>query len=230
MPSRLPFLLLSLSTLGACATMVTPPPGPVVATRADSHRIEVTQTTARMEINVDPANATLTEKAKSDLAEFATSYLRLGHGALILSTPSGGANADAASSVAGLARMALVNAGVSYGAVAGSTYDASGQSDAPVIVTFARFEAQAPDCAPIYTQDLAHQMDNQPWASFGCSMQANLAAEIEDPNDLQTPRPYDPRDSNRRATVMDLYRRGQVTHAQRDNDERVTVSTAATNN
>jgi pilus assembly protein CpaD len=222
-------MLIGLSALGACATSVAPPPGPVVATAADAHRIEVAQTTARMEIAVDAGNPRLTDKAKGDLADFAASYLRMGHGALILSTPSGGNNADAASTVAGQARMALVGAGVSYNAVAGSTYDASGQNGAPVIVSFARFEAQAPTCAPIYTQDLAHQTDNQPWASFGCAMQANLAAEIEDPNDLLSPRPYDPRDSNRRATVMDLYRRGQVSHAQRDNDERVTISTAVQN-
>jgi pilus assembly protein CpaD len=229
MSSRLPFMLIGLSALGACATSVAPPPGPVVATAADQHRIEVTQTTARMEIDVDPASAVLTDKAKDDLNTFASAYLRLGHGALILSTPSGGANADAASAVAGQARMALVTAGVSYGAVAGSTYDASGEPHAPVIVTFARFEAQAPECAPIYTQDLAHQMDNQPYASFGCSMQANLAAMIEDPNDLLQPRDMDPRDSGRRDTVMGHYRAGEVTHATRDNDERVTISTAIQN-
>ena len=36
----------------------------------------------------------LTDKARSDLHDFAASYLRYGHGALILSTPSGGANAE----------------------------------------------------------------------------------------------------------------------------------------
>lgn len=222
-------MLLGLSALGACATTVAPPPGPVVSSAADAHRIEVTQTTARMEINVDPGSAMLTEKAKSDLNMFAAAYLRAGHGALILSTPSGSPNADAASTVAGQARIALVTSGVSYAAVAGSTYDASGQPDAPVIVSFARFEAQAPQCAPLYTQDLAHQMNNQPYESFGCAMQANLAAMVEDPNDLLQPREMDPRDSGRRDTVMGHYRAGEVTHATRDNDERVTISNAVQN-
>lgn len=227
MPSRLPLMLLSLSALGACATSVAPPanisPAP---TRADSHVISVTQASARMEIAVDPGASTLTPKARSDLHDFASAYLRYGHGALILSTPSGSANADAASTLAGLTRMSLVEAGVSFSAVAGSTYDASGDANAPLVVTFARFEAEAPHCAPIYTQDLAHQSDNQPWESFGCAMQANLAAEIEDPSDLLQPRPMDPRDSNRRATVMQAYRAGQPTHAQRDADERISISSA----
>lgn len=229
MSSRLPFMLVGLSALGACATSVAPPPGPVVATAADAHRIEVTQTTARLEINVEPSSAVLTDKAKDDLNLFASAYLRAGHGAMILSTPSGSANADAASAVAGQARIALVTAGVAYGAVAGSTYDANGQSNAPVIVSFARFEAQAPECAPLYTQDLAHQMDNQPWESFGCSMQANLAAMVEDPNDLLQPREMEARDSGRRDVVMGHYRNGETTHATRDPDERITISTAVQN-
>jgi pilus assembly protein CpaD len=198
----------------------------VVATHADTHRIEVTQTTARMEIDAAAGQGALTAKAQSDLHDFAGSYLRYGHGALILSTPSGSGNADAASTLAGQTRLSLVSAGVAYGAVAGSTYDASGQADAPIIISYARFEAQAPECAPLYTQDLGHQDDNQPWPSFGCAMQANLAAEVEDPADLLNPRADAPRDSGRRATVMQAYRAGQVTHATRDSDERITISTA----
>src|SRR5262249_50423771 len=151
-----------------------------------------------------------------DLHDFASAYLRYGHGALILSTPSGSANASAASMLAGQTRMSLVDSGVSYGAVAGSTYDASNDANAPIVVTFARFEAEAPEGAPIYTQDLAHQEDTQPWASFGCAMQATLAAEVEAPGALLQPRPDAPRDSNRRATVMEAYRAGQTTHAVRD--------------
>jgi pilus assembly protein CpaD len=123
--------------------------------------------------------------------------------------------------------MSLMDAGVSYAAVAGSTYDASDNAAAPIIVTFARFEAEAPHCTPLYEQDLAHQSDNLPWDSFGCATQANLAAMVEDPADLMQPRADDARDSNRRATVMNHYRAGEVTHATRDNDERATVSNVA---
>lgn len=66
-----------------------------------------------------------------------------------------------------------------------------------------------------------------PWGSFGCAMQANLAAEVEDPSDLLEPRADAPRDSNRRGTVMQAYRAGQTTHAIRDADERSTVSNVA---
>ena len=206
--------------------MPPPAPGPALATNADAHRIEVTQENQRLDIAVAPGEPTLTNKARSDLAAFASGYLRTGHGALILSTPSGAPNADAASLAANEARLTLTEAGVPYAAIAGSTYDASGAPDAPIIVTFTRFEAHAPDCAPLWEQDLAHQQNNQSWESFGCATQANLAMLVEDPQDLLRARDEDPRDSNRRAVMLDHYRSGEVTHATRDADERITISNA----
>lgn len=227
MKSRLPLLLAGLSALGACASVPPPPEGMrPTPTAADNHQIQVTQTAARLEVPVAAGDVSLSQDSRAQLRGFASGYLRYGHGALVLSTPSGAANSDAASIVANEARMSLVEAGVSYAAVAGSSYDASGEADAPIIVSFARFEAQAPECAPLWEQDLAHQSNNQPWASFGCATQANLAAMVEDPADLLHPRAEDPRDSGRRDTVLDAYREGEQTHAERSGDERVTISNA----
>lgn len=227
MNPRLPLLLASAGALSACATMgvAQAPPGPALATPADRHEISVEQTAERLEIEV--AGAGLTNKSREDITSFASGYLRYGHGALILSTPEGGANADAATRTANAARTALMDAGISYAAIAASGYDASGQADAPVIVSFARFEARAPECAPLWEQDLAHQSDNQPWDSFGCATQANLAALVEDPSDLLHPREEDPRDSNRRSTVFEAYRQGHPTGAERSSDEHVTISNVA---
>jgi len=224
MKSSLPLLVLGLSALGACASVPTPE-GPPAASAADRHRIEVNETAERIEIPVSEGDVSLSPGARASLRAFAGNYLRYGHGALVLSSPSGGSNADAASVIAHETRMSLVDAGVSYAAVAGSTYDGSG-AEAPIVVSFARFEAQAPDCTPIWEQDLAHQSNNQPWESFGCATNANLAALVEDPADLLYPRNADPRDGGRRTAVMEAYREGDVTHADRSNDERVTISNA----
>jgi pilus assembly protein CpaD len=225
MKTRLPLIILGLSALGACAS-VPEPEGPPVATAADRHRIEVMESAERMEIPVANGDVSLSPEARAGLRALAGNYLRYGHGALVLSSPSGAANADAASFMANEARKSLVDAGVSYAAVAGSTYDAAGAADAPIIVSFARFEAHAPECAPLWEQDLAHQSNNQPWDSFGCATQANLAALVEDPADLLRPRDMDPRDSGRRDTVMEAYRNGDQTHSDRTSDERVTISNA----
>jgi pilus assembly protein CpaD len=144
MNSRLPLLLAGLSALGACASVPPPPEGMrSTPTAADNHQIQVTQTSARLEVPVAAGDVALSPQSRAQLHGFASGYLRYGHGALVLSTPSGAANSDAASIIANETRMSLVEAGVSYAAVAGSSYDASGQADAPIIVSFARYEAHA---------------------------------------------------------------------------------------
>lgn len=225
MKSRLPLLMISASALTACASV--PPPEPdmrPVASHADTHVIEVTQTSERLEVPVNASDVSLSQAARAQLNALANNYLRYGHGALVLSTPSGAGNSDAASIVANETRMSLVNSGVSYAAVAGSTYDASGTAAAPIIVSFSRYEARAPECAPLWEQDLAHQSNNQPWESFGCATVSNIAAMVEDPADLLRPRAEDPRDSERRDTVLEAYRAGEQTHAERSGDERVTIN------
>mgnify|MGYP000184439934 FL=1 len=49
---------------------------------------------------------------------------------------------------------------------------------------------------------------------------------VEDPADLDHPRDMAARDSGRRDTVMEAYRAGEQTHAERSSDERVTISNA----
>ncbi len=229
MTPRLSTALVCLTALGACAGVPEPDVNRPVASAADRHTIGVEQVNERLAIGVGAGDVALAPASHASIDEFVGGYLRFGHGAMILSTPSGGANADAAALIAHETRLRLTAAGVPYAAIAASTYDASGVAEAPIVVTFSRYEAQAPECAPLWEQDLAHQSNNQPWASFGCSTQANLAAMVEDPHDLLRPRGETARDSNRRGTVMDLYRRGEPTHAERSPDERAAVSTVADN-
>lgn len=226
MKSRLPLLLLGVSALTACAGIPKPEVASTpLATQADRHEPTAEAAVQRLELNVAPGQTQLAANERAQLAAFANDYLRYGHGPLALETPSGGANSESASVLAADARRALADAGVSYAAIAGSTRDAGGET-LPILVSFNRFEAQAPDCAPLYEQDLGHQSNNQPWTSFGCATNFNLASMVEDPADLLRPRDMAARDSERRDTVMDAYRAGEQTHAERSNDERVTISNA----
>jgi pilus assembly protein CpaD len=223
-----------LSTLGvagcailsACATAQKPNEASNLATPADAHKIVVVQAAERFEVPVSAYEEALTEATRSQIAAFGRGYTRGGHGALVLSAPSGGDNADAASRIAHAVRLHLAVSGVPFSAIAGSTYDASGMTNAPILLSYTRFDAQAPECAPLWRQDLSDVSLNKPWKSFGCTQQANLAAMIADPADLLGPRAEDPRDSARRANTLEAYRKGQQSHATRSNDERVTVSNA----
>jgi pilus assembly protein CpaD len=208
----------------ACATTATPEAN--LPTTADRHKIDVTEAAERLEIAVASVDTALSADNVAKVEAFARLYVRQGHGVLVMSAPTGSPNADAASRVAQETRTRLAGAGVPFAAMAASTYDGGEQGAAPLVLSFSRFDATAPDCEPLWSQDLAHSPDNQPWNSFGCSAQANLAAIISDPADLVGPRQEDPRDAARRARVLEAYRQGQQTHANRTNDERVQVSDA----
>jgi pilus assembly protein CpaD len=221
-----PFALLcgALALTAGCASLPTEEVANL-ATQADQHKITVSEIAQQMSLPVRPDDASLSRDAQIGIDAFARAYVRQGHGAVYISTPSGGANSSAAARLAQEARMKLAASGVPYYAIVGSTYEAT-TADAPMMLRFVRFAAQAPECAPLYTQDLAHNPSNRPYESFGCSSQANLAAIISDPRDLIEPRLEDPRDPARRAHVLEAYRKGDQTHATRSNDERVQVSKA----
>lgn len=229
MPCNLLKLTLVAALAGfsaACATTQDAPDDANLSTTADRHKIVVNQRAPRLDISVREGDAALTDSSLVRIAGFAKSFVRSGHGALVLSTPSGSANADEAAIVAQTVRMQLAANGVPFAVIAGSTYDADGAEDPPIVLSFTLFEAQAPECKPLWSQDLSDVSANMAWDSFGCSVQANLAGMIADPADLIEPREEEPRDAARRAVVLEAFRQGKQTHATRSNDERVSVSNA----
>lgn len=211
-------LLLALSA-AACATPRSIEAHRSVATEADLHEISVNQSNVRMEI---PVGADLS--AQVDM--FGAGYRAVGHGPLMVSTPTGSGDADAAARTAQALRMQLVDKGVPFAAIAGGTYDASGRPSAPIVLSYARYEAAAPQCQPVWKENLANTFDNRVSDNFGCSISANLAAMISDPADLQGARATDPRDAARRDVVLGKYREGEPSHATRSEDERVALSKA----
>jgi pilus assembly protein CpaD len=195
--------------------------GPTIA---DTHKIEVRQAGERLELAA--AGGTLTPESVGGVDRFGRQYRDGGHGPLIISTPLGAGDATNAALVAQAARLRLTEGGVEYASIIGSTYDASGQASAPVVLSFTHYTAEAPECDPVWKHDLTDNQTNQPAANFGCFLSANLAAMIGDPSDLVEPRPVEARDGARRAVVMEKYRNGEPTGATRSNDERVSISEA----
>jgi pilus assembly protein CpaD len=218
-PEKSLALVLTLS-IAACATPKQVTLNEPVPTAADLHKITVTQSGVKLEL---PTTAdAITPELMSQLDDFGAAYRAYGHGPLVMSTPSG-AN-DGAARTAQAARMALVDKGVPYAAISGSTYDATGRAGAPILLSFTRYEAAPPPCKPVWSENLAATFTNQVSENFGCSINANLAAMVTDPADLNGPRAVDPRDATRRDAVLDKYREGQPTGASRSEDERVTIS------
>src|SRR5437588_396243 len=69
----------------------------------------------------------------------------------------------------------------------------------------------------LWPEDLGPNIDdpgyneNRPYHNFGCSTQRNLAAMIDNPADLEQPRPETPAYTPRRDVAFDRYRKGTTT-------------------
>lgn len=100
-----------------------------------------------------------------------------------------------------------------------------GTNPAHVLLTYRRVHAEVPRCGQIF-ENLSSTATNAPPANFGCAVNANLAAQISDPRDLQGPAPLAPADAARRETVLDKYRKGQITASETDSNASGVVSKA----
>ncbi|WP_428152968.1 CpaD family pilus assembly protein [Brevundimonas sp.] len=99
---------------------------------------------------------------------------------------------------------------------------------APVVVGYQTVRAAVPQCGTTWG-NLSRTGDNQSGSNFGCAVTANLAAQIENPRDIQRPRTMTPADAGRRTVVFDLYRSGKPTAAEAETLIRETAVSRAVN-
>ncbi len=100
-----------------------------------------------------------------------------------------------------------------------------GQPADIVTVNIVNYRARTYACGQTW-ENLAATRNNTPYQNFGCAISSNLAAQIADPRDLQTPRAATTADMGRRSVVFDKYRKGEVTSSAKDDNAKGTVSNA----
>ena len=123
------------------------------------------------------------------------------------------------------ARRFLIDQGVDPAKIQLAGYDAGGDPTAPVVVGYARYTAQGPDCSQAWP-NMTATMNNREYENFGCAVTANMAAMIDNPGDVLQPRTMTPADAGRRATVLGRYRAGEVTSSAADAQANGAVSRA----
>lgn len=99
-----------------------------------------------------------------------------------------------------------------------------GQPADIVTVNIVNYRARTYACGQ--WENLAATRNNTAYQNFGCAVSSNLAAQIADPRDLQTPRAAAPVDMSRRAVVLDKYRKGAVTSSAKDDNATGAISNA----
>jgi pilus assembly protein CpaD len=161
---------------------------------------------------------TADDAAKFDA--FVADYRAHGNGSLGISVPSGSASRAA---ITYFGERAAAT-GISRDKILVSTHDIA-NGDARVDFNYITYTAHADSCGD-WSENLAFSGDNLTPKSFGCSVQHNIAAMVANPRDLLGPAGMGPVDTNRRATVMDHYQKGEITQADKHTADKPTEQSA----
>jgi pilus assembly protein CpaD len=167
----------------------------------------------------------LSQAQKDALTALAGRWREGGARAIQISAPHGQGDPVAAYKSAQAAREQLIMQGVPADAINQSSYEAAGDPQAPLLVEFTRFDAVVPSCGRSW-ENLTATQANTVQSNFGCAVTANMAAQIADPADIAGPRPTASADAGRRVTILEGYRKGQITGAAADSKSSGAVSTA----
>ena len=208
-----------LAVLAAGSCTAPDSPGYRSPDGAANHPISVEPDYQSLSLYYAPADQGIAEADRARFDSFIARYRDSGDGAIVISAP-GGIEAQAA-----LAFFAdrINRMGVPKDHIRVATREASG--DQRVQINYVAYKAHTDPCGD-WSDDLDYTLDNSTPKNFGCAVQQDIAAQIADPHDLVAPRAMDGADANRRAAVLGKYEQGQVTAAQKSQDQSATVSDA----
>jgi len=208
---------LAAGLLSACASDNAPPPA---LTPLDQHPMAVQARTDAIHLKVHP-RAELSDNQRRALDQLAQRASWNGGQPVDISIVT--ANAPDAVRAGYAIRDYLLGHKVSPNVLAYTT-DKDQPADVVSLIT-REYRAEIPDCNQNW-ENLSRSGNNQPHASFGCVVNANLAAQIDDPRDIAAPQPTAPADTGRRVTVIEKYRKGEVTAATTDEAAKGNISDA----
>lgn len=176
----------------------------------EAHTPTAVPVEARLVLEATLGAQGLTGQEYSQLTSFANDFVQLGRGTLVISIPANAGNSATAAAIAQDAQRALYAGGVDYAKISGGTYQAQGRPNAPIMLSFARYEAVKVTCQPWSEIDPRKTASNLSPNRFGCAQNANLAAMVADPGDLLGDRRDGPRDAGRIQVGVDAQRKGDV--------------------
>ncbi len=180
------------------------------------HPIVITEQPEVLDLPVGRNTRRLNAQISDAVAAFGSDARRRGDGRVEILVPSGAANEAAIHSVTPGIRSSLKRGGLSNSMISLRTYTSEDpEADAPVRLSYTRMQATAGPCGR-WPRNIAGSItgENSLYENFGCAAQANLAATIDNPADLLTPRASTPGDQMRRAVVIENYRNGAVTASE----------------
>jgi pilus assembly protein CpaD len=158
--------------------------------------------------------AELDQNSAGQLTRFARDYMAHGSGSISVAGPT---NAAANLVVDGLLEIGVARTQIMVGQAM------TGIANNDIRLTYIRYVAEAPPCGD-WSTNLAVTAGNVLPPNFGCATQHNVAAMVADPRDLVAPDISGQSDAQRRLTVLQKYRAGEATPAQRTEQQSGQVS------
>lgn len=220
------FGFVALAFAGSCSVTPDRDPTAVMMDGAANHPIRVEPSYRSLKVDYLPGQGGLSQAGLSQLDHFVAEYRDRGTGSIAVSAPSG---ADS-QSVIGFFAEHINRMGIARDKILVATHD-SPTGDMRVELNFVSYQARLEKKCGDWSENLAFTMSNDTPANFGCAVQQNIAAMIADPRDLMGPREMGESDGARRATVIDKYRQGEITSANKRkadlSNEQSGLSTAA---
>lgn len=223
-PARLILPLVLIAGLSACAS-APPREGAVAQPRTPLEQFQAPVTAQADEVRLAIHAQGISGPQADALVSLVHAWRTHDGGPIRLQSPVGVADSGAAYRMGESVRAFLVSQGVPHTDIQLLGYEAQGAAGAPMVVGYDRYVAQVPRCGQSW-ENLTSTGANRTSANFGCSVTANLAAQIANPADLVRPRDMDPSDAARRMEVLDNYRRGEPTSTQADDQARGALSQA----
>ena len=156
--------------------------------------------------------------AEAYLQQLARDYLRNGSGSLRVSAPRRHPQA------ANLVADRLADFGIPRNRIMKGLDDVPNSPD-EVKITYIGYQAHVEPCGD-WSSNLGYTSENRASPNLGCATQHNIAAMVADPRDLATPKPFGSADAQRELTVLDKYRKGDPTPANKTAEQSGAVSKA----
>ncbi len=190
-----------------------------------THPIAVEEMLETMDVPVGQDSARLTTPVAATVAGFGKAFSDSGAAMIAVVAPSGSPNQVAAAGIAVQVEDVLRKSGVNPRAIEYRVYRAGPEErNAPLHLAYNRIAAHTAPCGP-WPDQVADNSQNRNYAAFGCATQQNLAAMVASPLDLIYPRGLTPADAERRANVLDKYRKGQAFGSDHSQETGGTVAT-----
>lgn len=217
-PFRFTALLIGASLLSACATGAPPALQAHAPTPLDHYPLQAESRTDALHFKIHPKSG-LSENQRRALEQVARNASWNGGGAVDITILT--ANTPDALRAAAAIRVYLDDHQVSAQAVSQTT--AEGQPADVVSLITREYRAVVMACNQEW-ENLAATRHNAAPKNMGCAINANLAAQIDDPRDIAAPQPATPGDAGRRTVILEKYRKGEITSAARDDAAKSNVA------